>query len=64
VADCFDALTSDRPYRGALTPEKALAMILERSGVMYDPVVVDALLRIKDEISAESRGSSRLTSRA
>jgi HD-GYP domain-containing protein (c-di-GMP phosphodiesterase class II) len=64
VVDCFDALTSDRPYRGALTPEKALAVILERSGVMYDPVVVDALLRIKDEISAESRGSSRLTSRA
>jgi putative nucleotidyltransferase with HDIG domain len=64
VVDCFDALTSDRPYRGALTPERALAVILERSGVMYDPVVVDALLRIKDEISAESRGSSRLTSRA
>jgi putative nucleotidyltransferase with HDIG domain len=64
VVDCFDALTSDRPYRGALTPEKALAVILERSGVMYDPVVVDALLRIKDEISAESPGSSRLRPRA
>jgi putative nucleotidyltransferase with HDIG domain len=64
VVDCFDALTSDRPYRGALTPEKALAVILERRGVMYDPVVVDALLRIKDEISAESSASSRVMSRA
>ncbi len=58
VVDCFDALTSDRPYRGAFTPDRALAVILERSSVMYDPAIVDALLRIKDEISAEAPVSS------
>src|SRR6476646_5608607 len=53
VVDCLDALTSDRPYRRAFAPDRALGVILERSGVMYDPAVVAALLRIKDEISAE-----------
>ena len=53
VVDCLDALTSDRPYRRAFAPDRALGVILERSGAMYDPAVVAALLRIKDEISAE-----------
>jgi putative nucleotidyltransferase with HDIG domain len=64
VVDCFDALTSDRPYRRALPPERALGVILERSGVMYDPAVVDALLRIKDELAEElppSTGKSIVT---
>ena len=42
VVDCFDALTSDRPYRPRLSLDEALAIILERRGSMYDPVVVDA----------------------
>jgi len=53
VVDCFDALTSDRPYRRALAPGRAIEVIRERSGVMYDPTVVAALLRIKDDIAAE-----------
>src|SRR6185437_13483294 len=44
VADCFDALTSDRPYRRALTDEAALDIIRERSGKMYDPRVVDTFI--------------------
>jgi putative nucleotidyltransferase with HDIG domain len=52
VVDCFDALTSDRPYRRAFSVEKAIAIIRERSGVMYDPKVVDALIANKDEIAA------------
>ena len=52
VVDCFDALTSDRPYRRAFTPAKAFAIIQERSGVMYDPRVVEALFAIKNEILA------------
>jgi putative nucleotidyltransferase with HDIG domain len=46
VADCYDALTSDRPYRGRLTDGGALQIIEERRGSMYDPAVVDALLAI------------------
>jgi putative nucleotidyltransferase with HDIG domain len=41
VVDCFDALTSDRPYRKRMTDEDALAILRERRGTMYDPLVVD-----------------------
>jgi putative nucleotidyltransferase with HDIG domain len=41
VVDCFDALTSDRPYRPRLSSEEALNIVVERRGTMYDPVVVD-----------------------
>jgi putative nucleotidyltransferase with HDIG domain len=44
VADCFDALTSDRPYRSRLSTEEALLVVRERSGTMYDPSVVDTFL--------------------
>jgi putative nucleotidyltransferase with HDIG domain len=44
VVDCFDALTSDRPYRRRMTDEDALRIIVERRGTMYDPVVVDAFM--------------------
>jgi putative nucleotidyltransferase with HDIG domain len=41
VVDCFDALTSDRPYRGRMSTEEALQILLQRRGHMYDPLVVD-----------------------
>ena len=44
VVDCFDALTSDRPYRQRMTEQAALKIIVDRRGTMYDPVVVDAFL--------------------
>ena len=44
VVDCFDALTSDRPYRGRMTDAQALAIVVERRGTMYDPAVVDAFV--------------------
>jgi putative nucleotidyltransferase with HDIG domain len=44
VVDCFDALTSDRPYRQRMTEQDALKIIVDRRGKMYDPVVVDAFL--------------------
>jgi len=40
VVDCFDALTSDRPYRRQLSNEEALQILNERKGTMYDPWVV------------------------
>ena len=46
VVDCFDALTSDRPYRPAMTDEEALNIVRQRSGTMYDPRVVAALLEL------------------
>jgi putative nucleotidyltransferase with HDIG domain len=41
VVDCFDALTSNRPYRRALSMSEALEIIDARRGTMYDPAVVD-----------------------
>jgi diguanylate cyclase (GGDEF)-like protein/putative nucleotidyltransferase with HDIG domain len=46
VVDCFDALTSDRPYRPRLPDSDATRILLERRGKMYDPLVVDAFLRV------------------
>lgn len=46
VADAFDALTTDRPYRKGADREKAVAIIRENVGSQFDPLVVDALERI------------------
>ena len=46
VVDCFDALTSDRPYRRRMTDGEAIAILREREGRMYDPDVVDTFVRI------------------
>ncbi len=51
VVDCFDALTSDRPYRRKLPNEEALDILRERSGRMYDPKVVDTFIEIHDRIT-------------
>ena len=50
VVDCFDALTSHRPYRRALTKDQALAVILERRGTQYDPRVVDTFVSVCDRL--------------
>jgi len=54
VVDCYDALTSDRPYRPALNDNEAMKIVLERRGTMYDPTVVDTFLRVYKEIAAEA----------
>ncbi len=49
VVDCYDALTSHRPYRRALTRDQALTIIRDRSGTMYDPRVVEAFMTVDFE---------------
>jgi len=46
VVDCFDALTSDRPYRPRLSDKDALRIVSQRRGTMYDPLVVDTFLEV------------------
>jgi putative nucleotidyltransferase with HDIG domain len=53
VVDCFDALTSDRPYRPRLANKDALRILEERRGTMYDPLVVDAFLRVHTAIAPQ-----------
>ncbi|MFN3286267.1 MAG: HD-GYP domain-containing protein, partial [bacterium] len=45
VVDVFDALTSDRPYRGAWSREEAPRYIREQAGSQFDPRVVEVFLR-------------------
>ncbi len=46
VADAFDAMTSDRPYRKAMAPEIALAELQRCAGSQFDPIVVDAFMQV------------------
>lgn len=46
VADSYDAMTSDRPYRPALGREYAIEELKRCSGTHFDPKVVDAFLRV------------------
>lgn len=52
VVDCFDALTSDRPYRPRLSDVDALRILSERRGLMYDPLVIDTFALVYREIAA------------
>ena len=44
IVDVFDALTSERPYRGAWTRERTLDHILEGAGSHFDPALVEAFM--------------------
>lgn len=44
VADAFDAMVSDRPYRGAIGAEEAAQEIQKNRGTQFDPEVVDAFV--------------------
>lgn len=48
ISDVYEAITSDRCYRKALSKEEANKMILEGSGIQFDPMLVDKFLLIKD----------------
>lgn len=52
IADVYDALTSERPYKKAFSIERSLEIIREERGQHFDPDVVDAFLEIHDEVIA------------
>ncbi len=47
VADAFDAITSDRPYRSGIPADKAIIEITHCTGTQFDPYVVQAFLKVK-----------------
>jgi putative nucleotidyltransferase with HDIG domain len=55
VADSWDAMTSNRPYRTALDPEVALAELLRGRGTQWDPDVVDAFTHTLPGATPEAR---------
>ncbi len=50
AADVFDALSSNRPYKRASTPEESAQAVADSRGSHFDPQVVDAFLAAKEEI--------------
>jgi putative nucleotidyltransferase with HDIG domain len=61
VVDTFDSMTSDRPYRKALTTLDALNEIMHHSGSQFDPRVVEAFLDIYETWVAEREELHRIT---
>ena len=53
VADHYDALISDRPYRAGLPRERVIGFIKEDSGTKYDPNVVKAFLEVMAQMDME-----------
>lgn len=49
VVDSFDAMTSDRPYRMALTEDEAIEELIEGKGSLYDERIVDVFLEVLKE---------------
>jgi len=49
VADAFDAMTSDRPYRKGMSPWEAMEEIIKNAGKQFDPVVVEAFKHVVRE---------------
>ncbi len=65
LADAFDTMTSDRPYRRARTTEQALQEVSRCSGSHFHPKVAAAFLRVvkSGEIAAVARTAPRSTTR-
>jgi putative two-component system response regulator len=49
IADVYDALVSERPYKRAFTHEEAVQIIKEGSGTHFDPVVIEAFLNVAND---------------
>ena len=59
IADSFDAMTTDRPYRGALTLEEALSEIKINAGTQFNPDIVDdAIIALRKAFTNLSKGGS------
>jgi len=52
VADAYDAMTSDRPYRKGMSSDQAVEILRDGAGTQWDTNLVDAFIDILDEIKA------------
>lgn len=62
VADAFHAMISDRPYRKAIPPRRALEILQSGRGTQWDPLIVDSMLELfsgtRKQKPARARASS------
>ena len=65
VADAYDAMRSDRPYRGALSREEAIKELKKNAGSQFDSLVVKAFLEVLDEgsVAPTQTGPRRIPAR-
>ena len=63
IADVFDALTSKRRYRKKSSAEEAVQYIKEQAGILFDPLIVEALTKIPYEESHRRGKDHRLSPR-
>jgi putative two-component system response regulator len=56
IADVYDALVSERPYKAAFSHETAVDIIRRDSGLHFDPRIVEAFLSVSEDFGAESAG--------
>ena len=54
IADVYDALVSERPYKKPFTHEQAVQIIKDGSGTHFDPKIVEAFLTVIEEFRSES----------
>ena len=59
IADVYDALISERPYKKAFSHEAAADIIKNDSGKAFDPVLVDVFLKVADEFFVYSKGDNK-----
>jgi putative two-component system response regulator len=59
IADVYDALVSDRPYKKAFSHEEAVQIILDGKGTHFDPVLVDVFEQVADQFSCGETEASR-----
>jgi len=55
LADVYDALRSERPYKPAMSHEQAMAAVMNEKGAHFDPAVVDAFVAGEKEIKDDCR---------
>lgn len=56
IADTYDALTSDRPYRDRLSHDRAVAIIQDGLGTVFDPELVEVFLRLARRLDSAAHG--------
>ena len=55
AADAYDAMTSDRPYRKALSRRQAIEVLRKEKGSQFHPIVADVLIRILEKEDREAK---------
>ena len=52
IVDAYDAMTSDRPYRPGMLPQRALTILRENRGPQWDPALIDLFVPLVPQLNA------------